>query len=35
MIDKGEIIASGTHQQLMKKSKQYHKLYQKDEINLK
>ena len=35
MIDKGKIIASGTHQDLMKKSKQYRKLYQKDEINLK
>ena len=35
MIDKGKIIASGTHQELMKNSKEYYKLYHAAEINRK
>ena len=35
MIDKGKIIASGTHQELMKNSKEYYKLYHAEEINRK
>lgn len=35
MIDKGKIIASGTHQDLMKNSKEYYKLYHAEEINQK
>ena len=35
MIDKGKIIATGTHQELMKNSKQYYKLYHAEEINRK
>lgn len=31
MIDKGKIIASGTHDELMKKSKEYYKLYHAEE----
>ena len=31
MIDKGNIIASGTHQELMKNSKEYYKLYHAEE----
>ena len=35
MIDKGKIIASGTHQELMKNSKEYYKLYHAEETNKK
>ncbi len=35
MIDKGKIIATGTHQELMKNSKEYYKLYHAEEINRK
>ena len=35
MIDKGKIIAEGTHDELMKTSKEYQKLYKADIINKK
>ena len=35
MIDKGKIIATGTHQELIKNSKEYYKLYHAEEINRK
>ena len=35
LIDKGKIIASGTHEYLMKNSKEYYKLYHAEEINKK
>ena len=31
MLDNGKIIASGTHKELMKKSKEYHELYKMEE----
>ena len=35
LIDKGKIIDSGTHKELMKKSKAYYKLYHSEETNKK
>ena len=35
MIDEGKVIASGTHKQLMKTSKEYHELYKLEEKSAK
>ena len=35
LIDKGRIVASGTHKDLMKNSKEYYKLYHAEETNKK